>query len=240
LAFAAFFDAVVVKLPFVGGGDTSLLQGTRVPRPVIGPWDLADDKQFLVLALVVFAVAAYAVSAIRTGTVGRTLAALRGSEVASQSIGISPTRARVTAFAISGFLAGLGGAMLSMHQENVNYASNFAPFAALFWLVLVVSLGARTVEGAAYAGASFALMDRVIFRGTFIGWILRSEDRIPGVFPINPKWRFVLFGLSTIAFAKHPEGLVENGKRKAHARIEAYRARRRESAAAKPSAEVTP
>ena len=31
--------------------------------------------------------------------------------------------------------------MLSMHQENVNYTSNFAPFAALFWLVLVVSLG---------------------------------------------------------------------------------------------------
>jgi ABC-type branched-subunit amino acid transport system permease subunit len=239
LAFAAFFDAVVVKLPFVGGGDTSLLQGTRVPRPVIGPWDLADDKQFLVLALAVFAVAAYAVSAIRTGTVGRTLAALRGSEVASQSIGISPTRARVTAFAISGFLAGLGGAMLSIHQENVNYASNFAPFAALFWLVLVVSLGARTVEGAAYAGASFALMDRLIFRGTFIGWLLRSEDRIPGVFPISPKWRFVLFGLSTIAFAKHPEGLVENGKRKAHARIEAYRARRASAAPPAP-AEAAP
>ncbi|MCB0959591.1 MAG: ABC transporter permease [Acidimicrobiales bacterium] len=226
LAFAAFFDAVVVKLPFVGGGGTSLLQGTRVPRPVIGPWDLADDKAFLVLAVLVFAVAAYVVSAVKTGTVGRTLAALRGSEVASRSIGISPTRARVTAFAISGFLAGLGGAMLSIQQKNVNYASNFAPFAALFWLVLVVSLGARTVEGAAYAGASFSLMDRIIFQGTFIGWILRSEDRIPGVFPLSPKWRFVLFGLTTIAFAKHPEGLVENGKRNAHVRMAKLSARR--------------
>ena len=34
LAFAYFFDAVVVKLPFVGGGQASLLQGTGVPRPV--------------------------------------------------------------------------------------------------------------------------------------------------------------------------------------------------------------
>lgn len=226
LAFAAFFDAVVVKLPFVGGGGTSLLQGTRVPRPVIGPWDLADDQQFLVLAVVVWALVALAVRAIRAGTVGQTLAALRGSELASSSIGISPTRARVTAFAISGFIAGLGGAMISIHQENVNYSSNFSPFAALFWLVLVVSLGARTVEGAAYAGASFSLMDRIVFQGTFLGWILRSEDRIPGVFPLSPKWRFVLFGLTTIAFAKHPEGLVENGKRNAHARIEAWRARR--------------
>lgn len=227
LAFAAFFDAVVVKLPFVGGGGTSLLQGTRVPRPVLGPWDLTDDRSFLVLAVVVFLVVSYAVAAVKTGTVGRTLAALRGSEVASQSIGISPTRAQVTAFAISGFIAGLGGAMLSIHQKNVNYASNFSPFAALFWLVLVVSLGARTVEGAAYAGASFSLMDRILFQGTFIGWALRSSDRIPSFFPISPQWRFVLFGLSTIAFAKHPEGLVENGKRKAHARITARRLRRR-------------
>ena len=56
LAFAFFFDAVMVKLPWIGGGDTSLLQGTRVPRPVIGPWDFGDDKAFLVLAIVVFVI----------------------------------------------------------------------------------------------------------------------------------------------------------------------------------------
>ncbi len=227
LAFAAFFDAVLVRMPFLGGGGTSLLQGTRVPRPVIGPWDLADDRQFLVLALVVFGLAAVAVKQLRSGTVGRTLSALQGSEVASQSIGISPTRATVTAFAISGFLAGLGGAMLSIQQKNVNYATNFSPFAALFWLVLVVSLGARTVEGASYAGAAFSLMDRVIFKGALLTWILRSEELVPGFFPISPKWRFVLFGLTTISFARHPEGLIESGKRKAHARVERLLERRR-------------
>lgn len=236
LAFAAFFDAVVVKLPFVGGGGTSLLQGTRVPRPVVGPWDLADDAKFLVLAVVIFVVASLAVAQLKGGTVGRTLRALRGSEVAAQSIGISPTRARVLAFAISGFLAGLGGAMLSIQQQNVNYAANFSPFAALFWLVLVVSLGARSVEGAAYAGAGYALMDGIIFKGAFVGWILRSPDRIPSIFPISPKWRFVLFGLSTISFARHPEGLVENGKRKAHARMERLMARRA-SASTEPVAQ---
>ena len=226
LAFAAFFDAVLVRLPFLGGGGTSLLQGTRVPRPVIGPWDLADDVKFLVLALVVFALAAIAVKQLRAGTIGHTLQALRGSEVAAQSIGISPTRARVTAFAVSGFLAGLGGAMLSIQQKNVNYASNFSPFAALFWLVLVISLGSRTIEGASYAGASFSLMDRVIFRGAFIAWITRSEELVPGFLPLSPKWRFVLFGLATLSFARHPEGLVESGKRRAHERVERLLARR--------------
>jgi branched-chain amino acid transport system permease protein len=218
LAFAFFFDAVLVKLSWVGGGAT--LQGTRVPRPTLGPWDMADDKSFLALAIVVFALVSVGVILLREGTVGRTLRALRGSEVAAESIGISPARARMTAFAVSGFIAGLGGAMLSIHQENVNYSNNFAPFAALFWVVIVVSLGSRTVEGAGQAGAAFALFDTVLLRGEVFGWILRSPDRIPGIFPISPKWRFVLFGLGTIQFARHPEGLVENGKRKALARME--------------------
>ena len=226
LAFAFFFDAVVVKFSWVGGGSTSLLQGTRVPRPTLGPWDLADDRSFLVLALVVFVVVSAAVIQIREGTVGRTLRALRGSEVAAQAIGISPGRARVTAFATSAFIAGLGGAMLSIHQQNVNYSSNFSPFAALFWLVLVVSLGSRTVEGAAQAGAAYALFDAVLLRGAIFGWVLRSADRIPGIFPVSPKWRFILFGLGTIQFARHPEGLVEHGKRRAGMRIEQRAARR--------------
>jgi branched-chain amino acid transport system permease protein len=220
LAFAFFFDSVMVKLSWIGGGDTALLEGTRVPRPTIGPWDFANDLSFLGLALAVFVLASIAVIQIREGTVGRTLQALRGSEVAAASIGISPARARIVAFAVSAFIAGLGGAMLSMLQENVNYTNSFAPFTALFWLVLVVALGSRTVEGAAIAGASFALFDVVILRGELLGWILRSPDRIPGIFPISPKWRLVLFGLLTIQFAHHPEGLVENGKRQWMARLQ--------------------
>ena len=190
------------------------------PRPTIGPWDFGNDLSFLALAVAVFVVVSFAVIRIREGTVGRTLRALRGSEVAAASIGISPARARIVAFAVSAFIAGLGGAMLSMHQENVNYTNNFAPFAALFWLVLVVTLGCRTVEGAAYAGGAFALFDVAILRGEAFGWILRSPDRIPGIFPISPKWRFVLFGLGTIQFARHPEGLVEHGKRQWLRRLE--------------------
>jgi branched-chain amino acid transport system permease protein len=228
LAFAYFFDSVMIKFPWVGGGNTSLLQGTRVPRPTIGPWDLADDKKFLVLALVVLVLVSLAVIQIRDGTVGRTLRAVRGSEVAAQSIGISPARARLLAFAVSAFIAGLGGALLAMHQQNVNYTANFAPFVALFWMVLVVSLGSRTVEGAIQAAVAFALFDAIVLKGALFEWILRSPERVPGFIPLSPAWRFILFGLGAVQFARHPEGLVENGKRGAHQRIERLLARRRE------------
>ena len=218
LAFAFFFDAVMVKMPFVGGGSNSLLTGTKVPRPVLGPWDFKDDRTFLVMTLIVFVVIALAVTQLRKGTFGRTLLAVRGSQVAAESIGISAARARLTAFAISGFIAGLGGALLAMQQKNVNYGQNFSPFFALFWLVLVVTLGMRTVEGAAVSAASYSLFDAVILKGTFLGWALQDWDRIPGVFPIDSKWRLVLFGLGTIQFARHPEGILEYSKRRRSAR----------------------
>jgi len=219
LAFAYFFDSVMVRFSFVGGGDTSLLQGTRVPRPAIGPWDFKDDRAMLVLAVIVFIVLSFFVVRVREGTVGRTLRALRGSEVAAASIGISAVRARVIAFAFSAFIAAIGGAMLTIQQKNVNYPSNFSPFTALFWMVLVVTLGSQTVEGAAQAGAAFSLFDNVLLRGDLFKWILRDSSRVPGFFPISSKWRFVLFGLGTIQFARHPEGLVENGKRKFYDRV---------------------
>jgi ABC-type branched-subunit amino acid transport system permease subunit len=181
---------------------------------VLGPWDFADDRAFLVLALIVFAVTAVVVTQLRGGTFGRTLLALRGSKPGAESIGISGGRARLTAFAISGFIAGLGGALLAMQQKNVNYTNNFAPFAALFWLVLVVTFSMRTVEGAAVSAATYSLLDSVVLKGTFLGWLLRDTSRIPGIFPIPAAWRFILFGLGTIQFARHPEGILEYAKRR--------------------------
>src|SRR5690606_25106461 len=66
LAFAYFFDSVLLKLPFVGGTDS--FSTTRVVRPRIGPWDFASDKSFLALCLVVLVVVAGAVTLIRRGT----------------------------------------------------------------------------------------------------------------------------------------------------------------------------
>jgi branched-subunit amino acid ABC-type transport system permease component len=217
LAFAYFFDAVLVRLPWVGGG-TSLLTGTVVPRPVIGPWDLGNDRSFLVLAVVVLVVAAFAVTRLASGTFGHTLQALRGSEIGARSVGISPGRARGQAFAIAGFLAGLGGALLAMHQENVNYGTNFSPFAALFWLVLVVTVGISSVEGAVVAAMTFSLLDAVLLQGAVVGWVLRSADRIPDLFPLPAKWRFILAGLGAIQFARHPEGILQHRRHRQAAR----------------------
>ena len=146
---------------------------------------------------------------VRSGSTGLQLRALAGSQVAAESIGISPTAARVGAFALSGAIAGFGGALVSMHQESVNYATNFSPFGALFWLVLVVTAGAGLVSGAIAGAATFALADAVVLKGAVFAWILRSPDRIPGFLPVSQEWLFIGFGVASVTFARHPEGSIE-------------------------------
>ena len=89
-----------------------------------------DRRAFLVMCIVVLLLVAFAVVRLREGTTGQTLRALRGSQVGAQSIGISPARARIVAFTVSAFIAGLGGGMLAMLQQDVNYPSNFSPVPA--------------------------------------------------------------------------------------------------------------
>jgi ABC-type branched-subunit amino acid transport system permease subunit len=122
---------------------------------------------------------------------------LRGSETAATAIGINPARSRVVAFALSAGIAGLGGGLLAIHETQANYQANFNVLLGLFWVVIVVSLGARTVEGAVQAGLAFA----------FVPEIFKALGVPPG-------YQFIMFGLLAITFAKHPEGVVEFNKRR--------------------------
>jgi branched-subunit amino acid ABC-type transport system permease component len=233
LAFALFFDSVLVKFSWVNGQS---LQEPFVPRPLIGPIDFGDsDRAYLALCIVFFAVVATIVVLLREGTTGQRLRALRGSELAAASIGISAARARILTFMLSAGVAAVGGSLLAMQNGRVGYDANYRPFIGLFWIVLVVVMGTRTVEGAGWAAAAFILFPVFILDMGFnppdfitdlpiIGWVHET------VFPLDPAWRFVFFGFAAVSFAKHPEGVLEAGKRRNMARMQVrldrYRARR--------------
>ncbi len=190
LAFALFFDAVLVKLDWVGG---TTLEGTAVPRPLLGPVDMADDRAYFVACLVALAVAGVLVAVLARGTTGLTLRALRSDEVAGESVGLVPWTARVTAFGVAAGLAGFGGALLAVRQGAVNYEVTFSPFIGMFWLLVVVALSCRTVAGAILAGLAFKALPEL------------GDAPAGGSTP----WMFIVFGLAAIVYARHPEGIAE-------------------------------
>jgi len=199
LAFALLADSVVFQYTWAGGA----AQGVSLPRPKIGPIDFTDDKSFLVLVFVILLALIGIVKLVRKGTVGRYLAAMRGSEVAATSMGISPGVSKIRIFALSAGVAGVGGALYGSLQQTVG-PTDFNYFFSLVFVVVVVTTGVFSVEGAVQAGMAYAILAQLL---SYL------PQRFTGVEPI-------LFAFGAMTYAAHPEGIVEYQKRRWLARVE--------------------
>jgi ABC-type branched-subunit amino acid transport system permease subunit len=193
LAFALMFQNVLVPLEWVSGGSTPV----DVPRPLLLGADLADDRAFFVFAAACVALVGAVVIRLRHATTGRLLDALRGSEAAAVAVGISPVRQRVVAFALAAAIAGFGGGLTATWNGSANYDQSFQFFYGLLWVVLVVTMGARSVQAAVFGGLAFFLLPELLERLPVL-----PDDWASGV-------AVSLFGLGALTYARHPEGIIE-------------------------------
>jgi ABC-type branched-subunit amino acid transport system ATPase component/ABC-type branched-subunit amino acid transport system permease subunit len=81
-----------------------------------------------------------------TGRWGRTINAVRQSEIASETIGVSVYRMKLRTFAFSAVLAGLAGALFT-HQQGYIVSDTFSFDKSVELLVYVILGGARTLFG---------------------------------------------------------------------------------------------
>jgi ABC-type branched-subunit amino acid transport system permease subunit len=197
LAFAIMADEFLFPLKNIGGGEA----GVPVPRPVVGPIDFSNDKSFFVLCFIILVIVSFAVILIRRGTTGTFLAAMRGSEVAAASIGISLTRAKITVFTLSAGIAGIGGALLTSRVQHAD-GQTFVYQYSLVFVVLVLTTGARTVEGAINAAVAYVAVPEIL---SHLGKLSALE--------------FALFGFGTLQYIKHPYGVLEYQKGKWMVRV---------------------
>jgi branched-subunit amino acid ABC-type transport system permease component len=231
-AFALFFDNVMARFDWVGGG----VVPEAAPRPKIGPIDFdVSDKAYLVLCLIVLTIVALIVLAVRNGSTGRYLDALRGSETAAASIGINANRARITTFALAAGIAGIGGGLWAMYERAVNWDPSFVSFQGLVWVVLVVSLGSRTIDGAIQAAIGFEFFQAVVLN-EWIPWVTNHVQPWYHMGAPPSTLGLILLTLGAFTYAKHPEGVLEFNKRKSLAWIQ----RQIDKRSAKRHADPTP
>ena len=94
---------------------------------------------------------------------GYRLQATREDEVAARSIGIGVMRERLIAFALSGVLCGVGGA-LAVHQSGVLNPTTFYFGATVTTMTMLVVGGARSVFGAVLGAIAVASGERAAAR----------------------------------------------------------------------------
>ncbi len=113
---------------------------------------------FLFVALVL--IVAYRVKA---SSKGRALLAVRENEVAAEAMGVDTTRAKVTAFMMAAFFAGIGGALFAHHQgKSLNPAE--LGFQKSIDLVIIVVIGGMGSISGVVMGAVILTVLPEVFR----------------------------------------------------------------------------
>jgi ABC-type branched-subunit amino acid transport system ATPase component/branched-subunit amino acid ABC-type transport system permease component len=234
LSFALVAELIVFQLDVVRNGSRGWpvpplnLQTFESELP-LGPFDFTRPHQLAMLALLVFGAITLVIHNLQRSASGRAMLAIRSSEVAARTAGIAAGSSKVSLFAVSAGIAGLGGALLAVVNSPVNNRSAPA-FVGLIWLAVTVTFGIRRPGGALLAGLAFACFTDLLQVITGWGFMPDWASTLTG----TPQLAAILFGVGAINLAKNPDGVLALVGTQ---RLE--RRRRRERAAGPAAARVT-
>src|SRR5262249_48043872 len=110
---------------------------------------------FLALIVVIFT------NNLLTGRFGRNVSAVRQSEIASETVGVSVYRMKLKAFAFSAVLAGLAGALFT-HQQGYIVSDTFSFDKSVELLVFVILGGAGSLFGPVLGTAVLVVLPEML------------------------------------------------------------------------------
>jgi ABC-type branched-subunit amino acid transport system ATPase component/ABC-type branched-subunit amino acid transport system permease subunit len=110
LAFAVACSQYVFQRPIFLGSST--FTTIYMPRQQVGPIDLTAPRTYYYVCLGFLVLTFLFVRRLRRSGMGRAFVAVRTNEVNASAYAISPTRVKLSAFALAGAIAGLAGALL--------------------------------------------------------------------------------------------------------------------------------
>jgi branched-chain amino acid transport system permease protein len=188
LAFALLFEQLVfARQEFDNFG-----AGISIGRPIVLGIDFNNRNSFFVLLTVIFCVVAILTLNLRRSTSGLVMSSVRSSEAAAATTGVPVVRAKLLAFGVSAFVAGLGGGLFAVTIGRASPQS-FNVLIGIVWLAIVTTWGVRSVLGALLAGLLFAVVPQLV------------SEYLPASWAEVPT---LLFGLGAIGLARQPRGVL--------------------------------
>lgn len=212
--------AVFQNAEWTGG-----VSGSKVPPPELFGFSLEAvlyPQRYGLFCLVVTLLVVAGVLALRQSASGRRMLAVRANERAAAVAGINVAQTKLTAFALSAFIAGLGGGLLAYQLGAVSF-DRFSPLASIMLVATVYIGGIATVRGAVFAGV-------IATGGVFYTWLSQTSTAIDS-------WWVVLSGvLLLVTVVTQPNGAVIATEQA----IAQLRHRRRTRVATRVTAHPTP
>ena len=185
IAFGEIVQLILVHWEPVTGGTSGL---RNVPGVSIAGYTLSGHFQHYYFLLAWCALAMWLSLRVRASRLGRSMLALRDSEIAAEVMGVDTVRIKMLAFALSSMYAGVAG---GLYVSYVNYVSPdlFSNAQAVLFFVMLVVGGVGSAIGAVI--------------GTVVLTIL------PEALRFLKEWYLVLYGIGVILMIVFlPDGLV--------------------------------
>ena len=102
---------------------------------------------------------------------GRACLSVRGNETAAEVVGVNSTRAKVLAFALSGFLAGIGGGLFAFVIRFL-HPDNFSFLKSIDYLIFLYAGGMGSLSGSIISASSLTVLPEFLRVAGFEQWRL--------------------------------------------------------------------
>jgi branched-chain amino acid transport system permease protein len=167
LAFTQMLYYLGLSLEVFGGDDGMRLKA-RSAFPLV---DLRDPVTLYYVALVLMLSSVFLIFKISNSRFGMVLRATKSNEARSRAIGFSPYPYRLAAFAISGAMCGLAGALYANHTNYITPGlMSWLQSGDLMFMVILGGIG--TAPGPVLGAFAFILLEELL--KSLLG--LKSQD----------------------------------------------------------------
>ncbi len=179
LGIATFGLALVLyKLVLSNRSLSGGTDGVTVDTISIFGWDIDSllyPERYAVVVVVALTLVCLAIANLRRGPIGRRLLAIRASERAAASLGVSVYASKLYAFVVAAAIAALGGAVLALSSATAVTAP-FDVFASIYVVVVTVVGGVGQIGG--------ALIGALLLDGGVVSLALRSVQSLDAWMPL--------------------------------------------------------
>jgi ABC-type branched-subunit amino acid transport system ATPase component/ABC-type branched-subunit amino acid transport system permease subunit len=152
LAFAIAAEHYIFGRKVFTGSEGALT--VTFERGNLGPFDLTHrNRGYYYFVLAILVIVLLVAGHIRRTGIGRMIIGVRENELGAAALTVSPTRAKLTAFALGGFISGLGGALLGGLVVTIGYSERFFTVTESLNLVAIAVIGGLGSLTGAVTGA---------------------------------------------------------------------------------------
>src|SRR5207245_7906624 len=136
--------------------------GFQTPRPHFLGLNLHNDRPYFLFCLIRVVGLMFCLARLRASRFGRALILAGTDRQAASSVGVSPWRAKIFAFALAGLCAGVAGALIAPLYGTPPLYIAFLSVQSLFYLAIPVLAGFRSIIGVVVVAISFKLIPQAL------------------------------------------------------------------------------